>query len=72
AETRQAELEYENIQLVNDAEDVCHPIDDPRSPVSDTEEMGIGVYCEFVKNYFKDHHWVNTVHPQQYMEAVNK
>ncbi|XP_026429488.1 uncharacterized protein LOC113325836 [Papaver somniferum] len=47
AETIQAKLEYENIQLSNDAEDVCHPIDDPRSPVSDTEEMGIGVYfCE--------------------------
>ncbi|KAI3944794.1 hypothetical protein MKW92_015959, partial [Papaver armeniacum] len=63
---------YENIQLANDAEDVCHPIDDPRSPVSDTEEMRIGVYREFVNNYFKDHHWVDNVHPQKYMEAVNE
>ncbi|KAI3993501.1 hypothetical protein MKX01_002514 [Papaver californicum] len=45
-------MEYENIQLTNDQEDVCHPIDDPRSPVSDTKEMGIEVYCEFVNNYF--------------------
>ncbi|XP_026422201.1 uncharacterized protein LOC113318267 [Papaver somniferum] len=72
AETRQAELEYENIQLVNDAEDACHPIDDPRSPVSDTEEMGIGVYCEFVNNYFEDHQWVDTLHPQHYMNAVTE
>ncbi|KAI3929561.1 hypothetical protein MKX01_025729, partial [Papaver californicum] len=44
-ESQQAEMEYENIQLTNDQEDVLHPIDDPRSTVSDTEEMGIEVYC---------------------------
>ncbi|KAI3882509.1 hypothetical protein MKW92_046243, partial [Papaver armeniacum] len=34
-ESRQAELEYENIQLTNAEEDMCHPIDDGRSPILD-------------------------------------
>ncbi|KAI3936248.1 hypothetical protein MKW92_039466, partial [Papaver armeniacum] len=72
AETLQAEREYENIQLSNDAEDACHPNDDPSSPVSDTDELGLGVYCDFFNNYFQDHNLVDSVHPKQYMEAVNE
>ncbi|XP_026381110.1 uncharacterized protein LOC113275761 [Papaver somniferum] len=68
--TRMDELEYVNIQLENNDEDVCHPFDDCRSPVSDTEEMVIGVYMNFVNNYFWGEKSFDYLHPQQYKKAV--
>ncbi|KAI3991175.1 hypothetical protein MKX01_022396 [Papaver californicum] len=71
-ESQQDEMEYENIQLTNDQEVACHPIDDPRSPISDTEEMGIEVYCEFVNNYFGGTNFSDFLHPQKYKKANEK
>ncbi|XP_026409318.1 uncharacterized protein LOC113304428 [Papaver somniferum] len=65
-ESRQAELEYENIQLTNIKEDMCHPIDDCRSPVADDAQMGIEVYTDFVNNYFGGLDSFDFIHPEQY------
>lgn len=70
-ESRQAELEYENIQLTNIEEDMCHPIDDCRSPVADDAEMGIEVYTEFVNNYFGGLDSFEFLHPQLYKKKGN-
>ncbi|KAI3994142.1 hypothetical protein MKX01_012399 [Papaver californicum] len=56
-------------QPENDDVDVCHPIDDCRSPVSDNEEMGIGVNINFVNNYFGVENNFDFLHPQQYKKA---
>ncbi|KAI3981403.1 hypothetical protein MKX01_021526 [Papaver californicum] len=70
SESRQDDLDYVNIQLENNAEDVCHPIDDCRNPVSDTEEMGIEVYTTFMNNYFGGEKSFNFLHPQLYMKTA--
>ncbi|KAI3956442.1 hypothetical protein MKX01_016855, partial [Papaver californicum] len=67
--SQQDEMEYENIQLTNDQEDVCHPIDDPRSSVSDNEEIGIEVYYEFVNNYFGGLNSGDLLNPQKYKKT---
>ncbi|KAI3844350.1 hypothetical protein MKW92_026369, partial [Papaver armeniacum] len=70
-ESRQAELEYENIQLTNIEEDMCHPIDDCGSPVADDAEMGIEVYNDFMNNYFGGLDSFDFIHPQQYKKKGN-
>ncbi|KAI3983570.1 hypothetical protein MKX01_000582 [Papaver californicum] len=70
-ESREAELEYCTMQLENDDVDICHPIDDCKSLVSDTEEMCIGVYMDFVNNYFGGENNFDFLHPQQYKKAYD-
>ncbi|RZC88440.1 hypothetical protein C5167_016248 [Papaver somniferum] len=56
------DVEYENIQLDNVEEDVCHPFDDDRSPpCSDDEENDIDItdVRDFVNIYFNDDFWQN-------------
>ncbi|MCL7041405.1 hypothetical protein MKW94_025619, partial [Papaver nudicaule] len=54
------EAEYENIQLENENEDECHPIDDDRSPVcseDEGEDLDLGQVKQFVNNFFDDGFW---------------
>ncbi|KAI3945155.1 hypothetical protein MKW98_022019, partial [Papaver atlanticum] len=70
-ESRQLELEYENIQLTNNDPDICHPIDDCRSPVDDNAELGIEMYTDFVNNYFGGMNSFDFLYPQLYKKKEN-
>ncbi|MCL7034141.1 hypothetical protein MKW94_012089, partial [Papaver nudicaule] len=51
------EAEYENIQLDNENEDECHPIDDDRSPVSsdnEEEDLELGQFSKLLMQMLYD------------------